>query len=172
MRSESREHGARRCRTARRDARSPVVNDRTALPAQRGRESPLSINQPAACVDELDANIDRRSCQCAPDPAWSGFAAMIWFWLGFFALVALLLSLDLGVLHRRASEPSLRSAVGWTLGWICLGLSFAGVVYLIYEHAWLGARMANAPGAHAARGAAAVTVATGVGSDAAITYVS
>ncbi|TMQ13110.1 MAG: hypothetical protein E6J91_19560, partial [Deltaproteobacteria bacterium] len=98
-------------------------------------------------------------------------AAMIWFWLGFFALVALLLSLDLGVLHRRAAEPSLRSAVGWTIGWICLGLSFAGVVYLIYEHAWLGARMASAPSAHGARVAPIVT-ATGVGSDAAITYVS
>src|ERR1044071_5081449 len=84
-------------------------------------------------------------CQCAADPAWSGFAAMIWFWLGFFALVALLLFLDLGVLHRRAAEPSLRSAVAWTVGWICLGLSFSGVVYLIYEHAWLGAQMTSAP---------------------------
>src|SRR5215475_11952546 len=105
-------------------------------------------------------------CQVAADPAWSGFAAMIWFWLGFFALVALLLFLDLGVLHRRAAEPSLRSAVGWTIGWVCLGLSFAGVVYLIYEHAWLGATMTAAPtAAHAAP-------AGGVGSDAAITYVS
>jgi tellurite resistance protein TerC len=91
---------------------------------------------------------------------------MIWFWLGFFALVALLLSLDLGVLHRRAAEPSLRSAVAWTIGWICLGLSFAGVVYLIYEHAWLGATMAAAPTA------AHVVVTGGVGGDAAITYVS
>src|SRR5213075_705557 len=85
-------------------------------------------------------------CQGAADPAWSGFAAMIWFWLGFFALVALLLFLDLGVLHRRAAEPSLKSAVMWTVGWICLGLSFSGVVYLIYEHAWLGAQMASTPG--------------------------
>jgi tellurite resistance protein TerC len=108
-----------------------------------------------------------RSCQRGADPAWSGFAAMIWFWFGFFALVALLLFLDLGVLHRRAVEPSLRSAVGWTIGWICLGLSFAGVVYLMYEHAWLGARMVNAPSAAEATGAEA-----GAGSDAAITYVS
>lgn len=92
---------------------------------------------------------------------------MIWFWLGFFALVALLLFLDLGVLHRRAAEPSLRSAVGWTIGWICLGLSFSGLVYLIYEHAWLGARMATAHGHGHAIGAA-----SGGGSDAAITYVS
>src|ERR1043166_3598612 len=52
----------------------------------------------------------------------------------------------------------------WTVGWICLGLSFSGVVYLIYEHAWLGAQMASTPGA--APGG------VGDGSDAAITYVS
>jgi tellurite resistance protein TerC len=92
---------------------------------------------------------------------------MIWFWLGFFALVALLLFLDLGVLHRRATEPSLRSAVAWTVGWICLGLSFSGVVYLIYEHAWLGAQMTSAPAHGRAFG-----VVPGGGSDAAITYVS
>ena len=91
---------------------------------------------------------------------------MIWFWLGFFALVALLLFLDLGVLHRRASEPSLRSAVAWTIGWICLGLSFAGVVYLIYEHAWLGARISTAPTAVKDMGA------QGAGSTAALIYVS
>jgi tellurite resistance protein TerC len=94
---------------------------------------------------------------------------MIWFWLGFFALVALLLSLDLGVLHRRASEPSLRSAVGWTLGWICLGLSFAGVVYLIYENAWLGVRMISA---HGARAIHASVASQGAGNDAAVLYVS
>ncbi|HET9627130.1 MAG TPA: TerC/Alx family metal homeostasis membrane protein [Kofleriaceae bacterium] len=84
---------------------------------------------------------------------------MIWFWLGFFALVALLLFLDLGILHRKATEPSLKSAAWWTVVWVCLGLSFAGVVYLIYEHAWLGAQM---HGVHAG----------GDGGDAAVTYVS
>jgi tellurite resistance protein TerC len=96
---------------------------------------------------------------------------MIWFWLGFFALVALLLFLDLGVLHRRAAEPSLRSAVAWTVGWICLGLSFSGVVYLIYEHAWLGAQMTSAP-AHGRAVGVGVVPSGGGGGDAAITYVS
>jgi len=41
------------------------------------------------------------------------------------------LFLDLGVLHRKAAEPSLKSAAWWTVAWVCLGLSFAGVVYLI-----------------------------------------
>ena len=66
---------------------------------------------------------------------------MIWFWTGFFTLIALLLFLDLGVLHRKATEPTFASAVGWTIGWICVGLSFSGVVYLMYENHWLGIRL-------------------------------
>src|ERR1700755_3240196 len=81
---------------------------------------------------------------------------MIWFWLGFFALVALLLFLDLGILHRKATEPSLKSAAWWTVAWVCLGLSFSGIVYLIYENAWLGAHMT---GVHANGGGAAASIA-------------
>lgn len=66
---------------------------------------------------------------------------MIWFWLGFFALVAVLLALDLGVLHRKQEEPTLRSATYWTLGWMSLGFSFTAVVYLMYAHGWLGAEL-------------------------------
>ncbi|MGE0872624.1 MAG: TerC/Alx family metal homeostasis membrane protein [Kofleriaceae bacterium] len=64
--------------------------------------------------------------------------AMLWFWLGFFALVAVLLFLDLGVLHRKAKEPTLKSAAWWTAGWVALGLSFTGVVYLLYAGAETG----------------------------------
>lgn len=85
---------------------------------------------------------------------------VIWFWLGFFALVALLLFLDLGVLNKGAKAPTLKSAIGWTIGWVSLGLAFTGVVYVIYEHGYLGAHVKGCPpGAH-------------TGSDAAITYVS
>lgn len=73
---------------------------------------------------------------------------MIWFWLGFFALVAALLFFDLGIVHRRAKEMTLRSAALWTLFWVCLGLAFSGVVYLMYEHNWLGAHP-NADGGDA-----------------------
>jgi tellurite resistance protein TerC len=66
---------------------------------------------------------------------------MIWFWLGFFAFVAVLLALDLGVLHREAETPTIRSAAYWTAGWMALGLSFTGFVYLMYEHHWLGAKL-------------------------------
>ena len=66
---------------------------------------------------------------------------MLWFWIGFFTLVALLLFLDLGVLHRKASEPTFANALGWTIAWMCVGLSFAGVVYLMYENHWLGIKL-------------------------------
>ena len=84
---------------------------------------------------------------------------MFWFWVGFFTLVAALLALDLGVLHRNAKEPSLKSAAYWTVGWMILGLSFSGLVYLIYENGWLGAQITG-------RGVG------GTGTEAAITYVS
>jgi tellurite resistance protein TerC len=85
---------------------------------------------------------------------------LIWFWFGFFALVALLLFIDLGVLNRNAKQPTIKSALYWTIGWVTLGLSFSGVVYLIYENGWLGAHLKGCPpGDHG-------------GGDAAITYVS
>jgi tellurite resistance protein TerC len=59
---------------------------------------------------------------------------MIWFWTGFLILVVLLLALDLGVLNRKAHKPSLREALGWTSGWVALGVLFSGVVYYIYEN--------------------------------------
>ena len=85
---------------------------------------------------------------------------MIWFWLGFFALIALLLFFDLGVVHKRAQEPTLRSAAIWTLFWVALGLAFSGVVYLMYENNWGGVHLKGCPPGHAD------------GRDATITYVS
>jgi len=81
---------------------------------------------------------------------------MTWFWIGFFALVALLLGIDLGLLHRENKEESFKSAVGWTIGWVALGLSFAGVVYLIYGNHWLGASMIGDRGRVASGGEAAM----------------
>lgn len=85
---------------------------------------------------------------------------MIWFWLGFFALVALLLFLDLGVVHRRAKEMTLRSAALWTVAWVALGLAFSGVVYVMYENNWLGVHLNTSPPGHPD------------GADATITYIS
>jgi tellurite resistance protein TerC len=84
---------------------------------------------------------------------------MLWFWIGFFTLIALLLFLDLGVLHRKATVQSFSSALGWTIGWMSVGLAFSGVVYLMYENHWLGVRLV-------------VDGKLQDGTDAAVTYVS
>jgi tellurite resistance protein TerC len=54
---------------------------------------------------------------------------MVWQWVGFAGLVAVLLALDLLVFHREDRAPSLRESAGWTIFWIGLGLAFNAVVW-------------------------------------------
>ena len=54
-------------------------------------------------------------------------------WLGFFAIFIGVLALDLGVLHREAKAMRVRQALAWTVVWIFVALSFAGLVYGVYE---------------------------------------
>jgi tellurite resistance protein TerC len=73
-------------------------------------------------------------------------------WLGFFAIFIGVLALDLGVLHRESRAMEVRQALGWTVVWILVALSFAALVYGVYEHHWFGWGLsASAPsGAEAA----------------------
>ncbi len=52
-----------------------------------------------------------------------------WHWTGFLVAVVFLLSLDLGVFHRKAREVSFREALGWTSLWVSLALSFGFWIY-------------------------------------------
>ncbi len=63
---------------------------------------------------------------------------MLWMYVGFLALVLVLLALDLGVFHRTAHVVSVREALGWSAFWIGLGLAFTVFIYLGYERHWLG----------------------------------
>jgi tellurite resistance protein TerC len=54
-------------------------------------------------------------------------------WGAFGALVVALLLVDFVAFGRRVREPSLRNAVGWSIGWTLLGVAFAGVLW-----AWVG----------------------------------
>ena len=63
---------------------------------------------------------------------------MVWYFLGFILLVIGLLALDLGVFHRDDKAMSTKSALGWTMVWIIISLLFNGLIYLFYEHHWLG----------------------------------
>jgi tellurite resistance protein TerC len=46
------------------------------------------------------------------------------FWASFIAVVLFLLSIDLGVFHRRAHAVSFREALCWSIIWIVLSLTF------------------------------------------------
>ena len=54
---------------------------------------------------------------------------MVWQWVAFAGLVAVLLALDLLVFHRHDRAPGLREAAGWTVFWIGTGLAFNAVVW-------------------------------------------
>ena len=59
-------------------------------------------------------------------------------WLCFFVIFIGVLALDLGVLHRESKVMHVRQALGWTAVWIAVALSFAGLVYGVYEYQWFG----------------------------------
>ncbi len=62
-------------------------------------------------------------------------------WIIFFALYLGVLALDLVVLHRESKAMSVRQALGWTVVWIIVALSFSGLVYGVYEHHWFNWRV-------------------------------
>lgn len=57
-------------------------------------------------------------------------------WVGFFALVFILLALDLGVFHRNPHAISTKEALSWTAVWVAVALLFNVGIYFIYEHGW------------------------------------
>lgn len=63
---------------------------------------------------------------------------MVWYFAGFILLVIGLLALDLGVFHRDDKAMSTKAALGWTAVWIAIALIFNALIYLFYEHHWLG----------------------------------
>ncbi len=55
-------------------------------------------------------------------------AITYWHWIGFVCGVLILLSLDLGVFHRRAHIVGVRESLLWTCVWFCLAMLFAAVL--------------------------------------------
>jgi tellurite resistance protein TerC len=58
-------------------------------------------------------------------------------WVAFAVMVAILLTLDLTVFHKKAHEPSLRESALWTCFWSALALSFN-----VFVWKWLGGNAA------------------------------
>ena len=61
-----------------------------------------------------------------------------YWWAGFIAVIAALLFLDLGVLHRKAHKVEFREALLWSAFWVSLALGFGVVVW-----AGLGGQLAT-----------------------------
>jgi tellurite resistance protein TerC len=62
----------------------------------------------------------------------------IWLWVGFILFVAVMLSLDLGVINRSAREVNTRRALMFSGVCVLLALAFTVAVYFIYENHWFG----------------------------------
>ncbi len=54
-------------------------------------------------------------------------------WISFLMLILFVVSLDLGVFHKKAHVVTLPEALGWTAVWVSLALVFNIVVYYLYE---------------------------------------
>ena len=52
-----------------------------------------------------------------------------WLWIGFSVFILLMLSLDLGLLNRRAHAIKYREAATWSAVWVTLAMIFAGLVF-------------------------------------------
>lgn len=64
---------------------------------------------------------------------------MSWvIWVGFVAFVLAMLIVDLLVINRGSKPVSVRQALAWTGVTIVVSLSFAGVVWLMYNANWMG----------------------------------
>jgi tellurite resistance protein TerC len=54
----------------------------------------------------------------------------IWFWIGFNAIILVMLALDLGVFNRKLHKVPVKEAVIWTAVWIILAMIFMGIIYI------------------------------------------
>ena len=63
---------------------------------------------------------------------------MIFAWIAFLLMVGVLLAFDLGVMNKDDHAITVREAFRNTALFATLAIAFGGVVYLAYDHQWLG----------------------------------
>jgi tellurite resistance protein TerC len=80
-------------------------------------------------------------------------------WAAFVAFILVMLAFDLGIVNRRAHEIRIREAALWTAGTVVIALAFNAVIYVMYQHHWLG--MGLHPGQEENGSQAAVQYLTG-----------
>lgn len=60
------------------------------------------------------------------------FGYPAWLVYGFFALVAVMLIIDLGVFNKKSHEVSNKEALGFSLLWISLAMIFSGIIWHLH----------------------------------------
>lgn len=60
-------------------------------------------------------------------------ATNIYFWTGFIVFVVLMLSLDLGVFHRKSHRVPVKEAIIWSIVWVSLAMIFMGLIYVFED---------------------------------------
>jgi len=65
-------------------------------------------------------------------PDTVGVVVPFWGWLAFLAGLAILLLIDLLVLHRDAKVPTFRRALGESAAWVGLGIGFGVIVWAAF----------------------------------------
>jgi tellurite resistance protein TerC len=56
----------------------------------------------------------------------------VWLWVGFGAFILLMLSLDLGLLNRKAHVVTYKEAATWSAVWVTLAMVFAAGVFYYF----------------------------------------
>jgi tellurite resistance protein TerC len=59
----------------------------------------------------------------------NAMSSSTWLWIGFSVFILLMLSLDLGLLNRKAHTIKYREAAIWSVVWVTLASLFAGLVF-------------------------------------------
>jgi tellurite resistance protein TerC len=76
---------------------------------------------------------------------WLGMP--VWIWLGFLAVVMVILAIDLGLFHSDAHEPSLQESAVLAGSCMALGLAFSAVVWWLYFNGYATSLDATIAGA-------------------------
>lgn len=63
-------------------------------------------------------------------PYMDAISGATWLWIGFSVFILTMLSLDLGLLNRKAHTIKYREAWIWSVVWVTLALIFAGIVFI------------------------------------------
>jgi tellurite resistance protein TerC len=61
-------------------------------------------------------------------------AHSFWLWVGFGALILVMLSLDLGLFNRKSHTVTYRESAIWSAVWVSLAMIFGGVVFWHLGH--------------------------------------